>query len=44
MMLFQIPLARMGEPEEIAQAVAFLASDKSSYITGATIDVNGGIF
>ena len=44
MMLFQIPMARMGEPEEIAQAVAFLASDKSSYITGATIDVNGGIF
>ena len=44
MMLFQIPMARMGDPEEIAQAVAFLASNKSSYITGATIDVNGGLF
>jgi 3-oxoacyl-[acyl-carrier protein] reductase len=37
-----IPLARMGEPEDIANAVVFLASDKSSYITGQTIIVDGG--
>jgi NAD(P)-dependent dehydrogenase (short-subunit alcohol dehydrogenase family) len=37
-----IPLARMGEPEDIANAVIFLASDKSSYITGQTIIVDGG--
>jgi len=42
-MLAKIPLKRMGEPEEYASAVFFLASDESSYITGATIDVNGGI-
>jgi len=37
-----IPLARMGEPKDIADAVVFLASDKSSYITGQTIIVDGG--
>ncbi|MDD4900740.1 MAG: SDR family NAD(P)-dependent oxidoreductase [Patescibacteria group bacterium] len=37
-----IPLARMGEPEDIANAVVFLASEKSSYITGQTIIVDGG--
>jgi 3-oxoacyl-[acyl-carrier protein] reductase len=37
-----IPLAREGDPREIADAVVFLASDKSSYITGCTIDVTGG--
>jgi len=41
-MLKKIPLGRLGTPEEIASVVKFLASDTSSYITGATIDVNGG--
>ena len=36
------PLSRLAEPEEIADVVTFLASDESRYITGATIDVNGG--
>lgn len=42
--LEQIPLARLGTPEDVAGAVAFLASDDASYITGATLDVNGGYF
>jgi 3-oxoacyl-[acyl-carrier protein] reductase len=41
--LAQIPLGRMGEPEDIAQLAAFLASDKASYITGQVIRVDGGI-
>ena len=44
MMLNQIPLARLGEPEEIAAVVAFLASDAGAYITGETIHVNGGMY
>ena len=43
-MLAQIPLARLGDPEDIAQSVAFLASDASAYITGQTINVNGGMY
>lgn len=39
----QIPLARIGKPQEVANCALFLASDDSSYITGATIDVNGGM-
>jgi 3-oxoacyl-[acyl-carrier protein] reductase len=39
-----IPAARMGRPEEVAATVAFLASDEASYLTGATLDVNGGSF
>ncbi len=38
-----IPMQRFGEPEEVAEAVAFLASEKASYITGAVINVNGGL-
>jgi 3-oxoacyl-[acyl-carrier protein] reductase len=40
----QIPLQRLGEPEEIAGVVAFLASDAAAYITGETIHVNGGMY
>jgi len=40
--LSQIALGRPGKPEEVASVVAFLCSDEASYITGATIDVNGG--
>lgn len=38
------PLGRPGEPEEIASVCLFLASDLASYVTGATVDVNGGSF
>ena len=38
-----IPLGRMGEPEDVADVIAFLASDHARYVTGCTIDVNGGI-
>lgn len=41
-MLPQIPLARFGEPEEIASVILFLCSDLSSYVTGQTLHVNGG--
>ncbi len=37
-----IPLGRMGEPEDVAEAVAFLVSDKAKFITGEVLDVNGG--
>jgi 3-oxoacyl-[acyl-carrier protein] reductase len=37
-----VPLGRLSEPAEIARAIAFLASDDNSYMTGATVDVNGG--
>ena len=37
-----IPLGRFGSPEDVAELVLFLASDEASYITGATVDINGG--
>ena len=43
-MLAQIPLKRMGKPEDIAAAVRFLVSDDASYITGAILNVNGGMY
>ena len=42
-MLAGIPLARLGEPEDVAGTVAFLCSDSASYITGQVIGVNGGM-
>ena len=39
----QTMLKRLGEPEEVAEIITFLASDKASYITGSVIDVNGGM-
>jgi len=42
-MLKQIPLARFGEPEDIAKVVSFLVSDAANYITGQTIHVDGGM-
>ena len=43
-LLERIPLARLGQPEEIAAAVAFLVSPGAAYITGETIHVNGGMY
>ncbi len=40
----QIPVGRLGEPEEIARAVVFLASDDAGFITGATLAINGGMY
>ena len=42
-MLTDIPLGRMGEPEDVASAVLFLASDQASYITGQVVHVDGGM-
>ena len=43
-MMARIPLKRFGQPEDVAEVVAFLASEKASYITGQVIHVNGGIY
>jgi 3-oxoacyl-[acyl-carrier protein] reductase len=39
-----IPMQRVGEPEEVAHLVSFLASDKAAYITGEVININGGLY
>ncbi len=43
-LLERIPLGRLGAPEDIAHAVAYLASDAAGYVTGATLHVNGGMY
>ncbi|MNI28949.1 3-oxoacyl-[acyl-carrier-protein] reductase FabG [compost metagenome] len=43
-LLKQIPLERLGQPDDIAKAVRFLASDDASYMTGQTIHVDGGMY
>lgn len=43
-LLTQIPLARLGKPEDIAHAVAYLASPQAAYVTGTTLHVNGGMY
>jgi len=43
-LLAQIPLGRLGAPQDVAHAVAFLASPQAGYITGSTIHVNGGMY
>ena len=42
-LLNRIPLGKLGSPNDIANAVAFLASDNASYITGETLHINGGM-
>jgi NAD(P)-dependent dehydrogenase (short-subunit alcohol dehydrogenase family) len=39
-----IPIGRLGKPQDVAAVVEFLVSDSTSYLTGVTIDVNGGNF
>jgi len=42
-MLSQVPMQRLGKPEEVAALVRFLCSDSAAYITGQAISINGGM-
>ena len=42
--LAQIPTGRLGRPEEVAAVVTFLCSESAGYITGAVININGGVY
>ena len=42
-MLFRSPMAKLGQPEDVAHAVAFFASDEAAYITGQVLCVDGGM-
>ena len=44
MLTSRIPMSRLGNGEDVANSVAFLSSDRASYITGETIHVNGGMY
>jgi 3-oxoacyl-[acyl-carrier protein] reductase len=44
MMLKQVPLTRLGTPEDVANVVLFLCTDDSSYVTGQVISIDGGLF
>jgi 3-oxoacyl-[acyl-carrier protein] reductase len=43
-MINMIPVRRLGQPEDMAVALLFLASEEASYITGEIMDVNGGLY
>ena len=43
-LLKEIPTRRLGQPQDVAELVAFLASDRADYITGQVISVDGGLF
>jgi 3-oxoacyl-[acyl-carrier protein] reductase len=40
----RVPVGRLGTPQDVAAAVAYLASDAAGFVTGTTLDVNGGLF
>ena len=43
-LLDQVPIGRLGSPEDVAHAVAYLASPEAGYVTGETLHVNGGMY